>query len=661
MRTDNIGLFWEDFPIKQKGTVQRIMPEIPETNWWPPKEYPDLRNAKVLAIDVETYDPDLEDKGPGWARGAGHIVGISIAPDLNHSWYFPIRHETQKEDNLCPEKTILWLRDTLATKRLKIGANITYDLGWLKQEGIEVCGPFMDIQFAEALLDETAKVALDVLGQKYLGQGKETNLLYQWLADWFGGEPTQKQRKWIYKAPPKLVGPYAEGDVNLPLRLAPVLYKKLEAENLLEVFDLENRLIPLMLEMRFAGVRVDTQKAEQVSSMLFERIKKTQNKLNQLVGSPVDINKKSDLEKAFKQLNIPFNHTAPTKSFPQGQPSFTRNFLEKLSHPIGELIREVRRCEKLKGTFVDSYVLENHVNGRIFGQFHQLRGDSGGTRSGRFSSSTPNLQNLPSRDDELAPLVRSLFVPDEGHFCWRKYDYNQIEYRCLIHDAVGIPGEEVRASFNREPFTDYHKFIQTLVKEQTGQWIERKAIKSINFGLIYGMGISTLATTLGLNKKEGKKLVDSYHKGVPFAKLTMDYYTNLAAETGEISTILGRKSRFTLWEPKNSIAEKPLPFEQALRTWSDIKRAYTHKALNRRLQGSAADIMKKTMLKCWEDGIFHETGVPRLTVHDELDFSDPGGKEEAFSAMHQVMETAVSLKIPIKADYESGPDWGHVK
>jgi DNA polymerase I-like protein with 3'-5' exonuclease and polymerase domains len=304
----------------------------------------------------------------------------------------------------------------------------------------------------------------------------------------------------------------------------------------------------------------------------------------------------------------------------------------------------------------------------VYGQFHLLRGDEGGTRSGRFSSSTPNLQNLPSRDDELAPLVRGLFIPDDGHKQWRKYDYSQIEYRFLIHFAVnGLhddSADEVRRIFNANPQTDYHDMTRDLVHRQTGQLLDRKPIKNINFGLIYGMGVDKLAGGLGLSVKEGKELFAAYHKGAPFAKATMDACSKEAMDFGTITTILGRKSRFDLWEPDSWGHDREnlaLPYEQAILRYGKIRRAYTHKALNRRLQGSAADLMKVAMLQCWEEGIFDETGVPRLTVHDELDFSDPGGKDEAFRAMRHVLETAIPLRIPVKADCDIGPNWGNVK
>jgi len=412
----------------------------------------------------------------------------------------------------------------------------------------------------------------------------------------------------------------------------------------------------MLIDMRFAGVTVDIPRAEELRETLAEREKLEAAKLRNLVGFDVDINSAETLARAFDKVGLSYNKTA------KGKPSFTKDFLKAVQHPVADHIREIRKLAKLRGTFVESYILNSHVNGRVFGQFHPLRGDEGGTRSGRFSSSTPNLQNLPSRDDELAPLVRGLFIPDPGHEQWRKYDYSQIEYRFLAHFAVGPMSDEIRRIFNADPNTDYHVMTQELVHRQTGQLLDRKPIKNINFGLIYGMGVDKLAGGLGLSVKAGKELFAAYHKGAPFAKATMEACSEEARDTGIITTILGRKSRFDLWEPQGWGSEgMALPYEQAILKYGQIRRAYTHKALNRRLQGSAADMMKMAMWRCYKDGIFNETGIPRLTVHDELDFSDPGGKDAAFREMKHILENAMPLRIPIKADCDIGPDWGHVE
>lgn len=666
MRFDSIGMFWEDVPVKSgKRDIARVMPPIPDTGWRPPSYLPDLSRARCISVDCETYDPDLITHGPGWARGRGHIVGVAIGADGGGRWYFPIRHEIEPEDNWDPEVVLSWLRHTLSNpKQPKVGANLLYDIGWLRHEGVTVSGELVDVQFAEALLDERADVNLETLGQKYLGEGKESNLLYEWCAKYYGGKPNDRQRANIYRSPPRLAGPYAESDADLPLRVASTMYPLLVREGLLGLFQMECALIPMLVDMRFAGVRVNVPHAEELREVLLGRAQEEHRKLRHLAGFDVDINSAESLSRAFDTIGLSYGRTA------KGRPSFTKAFLEGVKHPMADCIREIRKCDKLRGTFIESYILNSHIDGMVYGQFHPLRGDGTGTRSGRFSSSNPNLQNIPSRDDELAPLIRGLFIPDEGHAAWRKYDYSQIEYRFLIHYACGPGSDEVRNHFNANPDTDYHEMALDLVAPQAGWDIStgelrkhwRRPIKNINFGLIYGMGVDKLAGDLGLNRAEGKALFAAYHKGVPFAKATMDACAEEAQQSGIITTILGRRSRFDLWEPSrwgdDTVA---IPYEQAILRYGSIRRAYTHKALNRRLQGSAADLMKVAMLRCYQDGVFDETGIPRLTVHDELDFSDPGGKDEAFREMKHIMETAIPLRIPVRADGDIGPDWGHVE
>ena len=666
-RGDEFGMFWEDaVQVSARGQkVARVMPPIPDTGWVPPTFFPDLSRARVISIDCETKDPELLDNGPGWARGVGHIVGVSVGANGGGRWYFPMRHEVEPEQNMDPEKVLSWLRETLGNPaQPKVGANITYDVGWLMHEGVTVAGQLIDVQFAEALLDERAEVSLETLAQKYLQEGKESNLLYKWCSDFYGGAPNGKQRANIYRAPPRLVGHYAESDADLPLRLAPIFYRLLEKEGMLDLFAMECDLIPLLIAMRMEGIAVNLPYAERLRDDLQVREVAAQAKLDALAGRHVDINSSDSLAKAFDGAGIAYGRTA------KGAPSFTKQFLADLNTPITNCINDIRKLAKLRGTFVESYILDSHVKGKVYCQFHPMRGDEGGTRSGRFSSSTPNLQNVPSRDEELAPLIRGLFVPDPGHLQWRKYDYSQIEYRFLIHFAQGPGANDVRRLFNENPDTDYHEMALDLVAPEAGWDIStkelrkqhRKPVKNINFGLIYGMGVDKLSADLGLTRAQGKALFAAYHKGVPFAKATMDACSGEALATGVITTILNRKSRFDLWEPaKWGGGGIALPYERAILEYGQLRRAYTHKALNRRLQGSAADLMKKAMLDCWKQGIFAETGVPRLTVHDELDFSDPGGRERAFAEMQHVMETSIPLSIPVRADGECGPDWGHVK
>lgn len=667
-RFDSIGMFWQDLPTSRKKADRvLIRPPVPETGWRPPTEFPNLSGAAVLSVDTETYDPELEQSGPGWARGRGCIVGFSVGAKDNAGnvgqWYFPIRHADTPEDNLDPDNALAWLRHTLSDgSQPKVGANLLYDVGWLAQEGVPINGPLFDVQHAEALLDERARVGLDILAGKYLDEHKQGSLLYQWCSDYYGGPVSDRQRKNIWRSPPSLVGPYGEADAALPLRIMEKQWPLLTKEGLLDLFHMECELIPLLVAMRFAGVPVDVGRAEEMYDVLGGEVDQLNEKIASLVGFHVNVNSGDDLARAFDAMRIPYHRTPPSERNPDGKPSFTADFLEDVEHPLGQLVVDVRQREKLRGTFIKSYILDNHVNGIVYGTFNQLRGEGGGTRSGRFSSDSPNLQNIPTRT-ELGKQIRRIFA--DKHQPWRKYDYSQIEYRFLAHFAVDKgdgSADAVRAKYASDPDTDYHNVVHDMILAASGIDLIRGHTKNMNFGLIYGMGEDKLGRSLGVTAAKAKEMFAAYHKGAPYAKATMAACSEEAQTYGTITTILGRKSRFDLWEPQAFGVKAPaLPYATALNRYGRIKRAYTHKALNRRLQGSAADQMKMAMHRCWVDGIFAETGVPRLTVHDELDFLDPGGLDAAFEAMRHVMETCMTLRVPVRADYEIGPNWGDVK
>lgn len=667
-RFDNIGMFWQDVPSSRKrGDIVRPRPAVPETGWRAPVDFPNLSAAVVLSVDTETWDPDLEQSGPGWARNRGHVVGFSVgardAEGNEGAWYFPIRHADTPEENVDPDEALAWLKSVMETPHIpKIGANLIYDIGWLQHEGIMVQGPLFDVQHAEALLDERARVGLDMLAAKYLNQHKEGSLLYQWCSDFYGSPPNDRQRKNIWRAPPSLVGPYGEADAALPLSIMDKQWPLLDKEGLLDLFHMECELIPLLVAMRFAGVPVDIPRAEELYEKLGGEVVILEKQLAELVGFGVNVNSPDDLARAFDQAGLHYNRTAGTESKPEGNPSFTAGFLEDVAHPIGRMVVDIRQREKLRGVFLKSYILDNHVDGIVYGSFNQLRGEKGGTRSGRFSSDTPNLQNIPIRT-ALGKEIRRIFA--DARQPWRKYDYSQIEYRFLAHYAVDKgdgSADAVRAHYANDPKTDYHKVTHDMILAASGIDLIRGHTKNMNFGLIYGMGQAELIRQLGVSAKIGKEMFEAYHKGAPYAKATMAACSLEAQTYGTITTFLGRKSRFDLWEPSGFGNRQPaLPYAAALSKYGQIKRAFTHKALNRRLQGSAADLMKKAMLNCWKNGIFAETGVPRLTVHDELDFIDPGGKDAAFEAMQREMETCLPLRVPVRADFEIGMNWGDVK
>lgn len=664
MRDDLFGLFWEDAPKPKRGGERVLgpMPPIPDTGWLPPNpsDLPDLRHARALAFDVETWDPELEDNGPGWARGKGHIVGFSLAAE-GVKLYVPIRHTIEPHHNLDPVNMLKYLGHCLGGPGDKIGANLLYDYGWCKHEGVEVNGDLHDVQFAEAILHSQSKLNLDALSLKYTGEGKDSDLLKQWILDWYGGSPT-KYRKDIWRSPPRLAGPYGERDADAPFHVIKKQIPLLIRDNLYDLYRMECDLIPLLCEMRFQGVSVDIPYVEQLRDEFVAQEKELQAQLNHMAGFEVNTNAGDSLARAFDNLGIEYPRTKPTPQKPNGNPSFVKEFLSGHSHPFPKLITETRGLSKLRGTFLEGYILDGHVDGKVYGSFHPLSGTEGGARTGRFASSTPNLQNIPTRTAN-GKKIRNAFTCDDGHDRWEKWDYSQIEYRFLAHFATGEGSDAIRAAYNADPKTDYHNSTAALIKNVTGVELQRSYVKNINFGLAYGMGLDKLANDLGVSKDEAKRLSDAYHKGVPFARKTMEMLSDFAARMGYIATILGRRNHFDLWEPAGWGQKGiPLPYEEALYEYgSDIERAYLYRTLNYVLQGSSADQMKSAMLKAYKSGVFRYTGVPRLTVHDELDFSVSGHCEDAFRELQNIMQNVIPLRVPVIAEREIGTRWGGVQ
>lgn len=661
-------MFFDDVelgPVKKK-TLLRLPPATPETGWRPPTSFPNLSSATVIAFDTESKENDW-DHGPGWRRGQSELVGFSVAARDRQGnrgkWYFPIRHYVEPEYNLNPNHCLAWLKSVLETPHIpKVGANIMYDIGVLTDYGIRVSGELHDCQFAEAILDTDALVNLDTLGEKYLGEGKETNTLYEWCAAAYGGPATPQQRNNIWRASPRLVGPYGERDADMPIDILEKQWPLLDLQDLLPVYQMETGLIQLLVDMRIAGVRVDLNKAEQLYDNLGTEIGNLYDKLLMETGVVIEsVQSGRDVAKVFDHVGIKYPRTE------SGNPSFRKDWLKNLDHPVADRINEIREYEKVRGTFVRNYILEGHTHGFLHCLFHPLKGDENGAKTGRFASSDPNLQNIPVRS-KIGKLVRACFVPDIGHIAWEKDDYSQIEYRDLAHFAVGPGSDELRDAYHRDPKTDYHKKTQSNVKELTGIEIERRPIKNMNFGLVYGMQEKKLIRQNGFSDQQGAAVFKAYHAGNPYVKPTMKAAADEMQQLGYITTVMRRRIRFNYFEPIDRDYNLPrppaLPYDMAIRRYgSRIKRADEHKAINYRLQGSAAEHIKGGMLAAYRAGVFDVTGVPRLQVHDELDFSvidDSPRSQEAYREMRHLLETAVPIRIPIRVDHDRAPSWGEI-
>jgi DNA polymerase I-like protein with 3'-5' exonuclease and polymerase domains len=606
----------------------------PNSDWVPPDTLPDLSSAKRIAVDLETKDPDLRLSGPGWATGNGHITGIAVATD-NWSGYLPIRHDGG--GNLDPAFVLRWLNKSLSGSADKIFHNALYDVGWLKREGVEVRGKIHDTVIAAPLVDEhRRRYSLDSLGEDYCDDRIDETLLKDAASAW-GIDPKAE----MYVLPAKYVGEYAEQDAVLTLKLWDILQKKLIDENLQSIYDLESSLIPLLVEMRWKGVRVDIDKAEQSVETLKKQEKDCIKQIKSKYGLDVDVWASASVAKVFDKAGLSYPRTQKTNA-----PSFTGKWLESLNHDLPKLIVQARKYQKIRSAFIENMILEHAHNGRIHGQMHPLRGDSGGTVSGRFSYSTPNLQQVPARDPVLGPLVRGLFLPEEGH-SWGAFDYSQQEPRLTVHYAsrMKLPGAEEAVSAYKEDDADFHQ----IVADMAG--IARKDAKVINLSLSYGMGKTKLIQALGINELEADALFNNYHSKVPFIKELTLSCSRKAENVGFIKTLLGRKCRFDMYEPRNE-KSTPLPFEQAYEEYgANLRRAYTYRAFNRLIQGSAADMTKQAMLDMWNEGI-----IPHIQVHDELDVSVQN-KEESRKIV-EIMENCVDLAVPSKVDAEIGDTWG---
>ncbi len=472
-RYDDNGLLYTA-PIKEKkqggGTVSSVRPAIPDTGWKRPTDFPNLKDCKLVAFDLETRDPNLKELGPGPRRKdreGGFIAGfaVSTGPREGEQWYFPVRHE-DCPDNFDPDQVYAWAKDNLCVEgQAKLGANLLYDLDWSWSEGIPVTGPYFDVQNAEPLIDENAgRYSLDLLGNKYAGEGKDEDAMNRWLSLVFGGAPNrQDQAKNIWRAPSKLAGPYAESDVRLPFIIWEEQQKIIEREELSTVLDVETRLVPLLLAMRLRGVAVDSYQASEVDDRLMSRAKELRSELS--TEHHIDPWSGDTIARWCKLNDVPFQKTAA------GNPSFPGKWLENHGNEVLQIINECRKLEKHAGTFVQGTIMGHSVAGRLHCQFNQLRGDEFGTVSGRFSSSNPNLQNIPARDGELGPLIRGLFIPDEGEE-WFSDDWSQIEYRLLVHYAMGAGAADTVRRYNEDPTTDFHSYVAEIAG------IDRKPAKT---------------------------------------------------------------------------------------------------------------------------------------------------------------------------------------
>lgn len=601
--------------------------------------YHEYKKDEKIAVDIETKDPNLLDKGPGVYRKDGYIVGVSFA-NRNIAEYYPLKHpDTTGEER---EKNLKYIAAQLIKPNSKIFANSLYDMDWLKNfQNLEINGIIEDIQIAEPLLDEYRhSYSLNSLSNDYLGASKNDEEMLDYCLR-MGWEITKKTPPvhYLWKMDYAQVKKYAADDARFTYDIFEKQFQELKKQNLLKVYDIECRLIPLLLLMRKTGVRIDLERMKKTEEELLKEENKLQSELNRLADFELNVNSNNDLEKFFKRFGLPITYNELTAKMKkdgkkQGNPKFDKQTLSNSLSAIPKKILILRHIKTLQSLFIEPYKVFL-VNDRIHGQFNPLRSDSSGTVTGRLSMSNPNLQQVSGKNEEhdgneflSGAVIRKLFIPESG--CrWLKIDWSQIEYRLIAHYALGEGSEDIRARYNDNPETDYHDELGKMTGIS-----ERKVVKTLNFGAAYGMGPPGMSKNYGWDLNEAKQVYAMYHSKVPFIKETSNRVGRKASRIGFVKTLLSRRERIP-----------------------DSDKLYI--MFNRLIQGAASDVMKKSMVDAYEKGLFNVL-YPHITVHDELDCSMPNTPEgfEAGEELKYTMEHCFDLRVPILADVEIGDNWG---
>jgi len=645
----------------------------------------DLNGIDTVAIDIETYDPNLKTKGLGAIRNDGFICGIAVATE-NDLAYFPLRHSDIFIDFKRDEKTWSVLNEKIFQNEniTKVFHNAMYDVCWIRAvTGMMIKGRIVDTMIAASVIDENRfKYSLDALSKDYLNEEKYKYDLQQKTLEWSGGTVKDPMTN-MHKLPASIVKDYAKQDVNLTYKLWKLFNKKIdevlyikddgEQKTCRQIFELETKLFLCLVDMKFKGVRIDVAKAILFGRHLKKRRDQIVKAIESITTIHVDIWAAASIKKLLDHLCIKDYKVTPKSKMPQ----LPKDYLRTHNNKCLRMIAKAREYDKAVNTFIDG-LLDYVHEGRIHADINQIRSDSGGTVTGRFSMSNPNLQQIPAKG-YIGGKMRELFIPEDG--CeWGSFDYSQQEPRIVVHYAIklGLPGtESLQEEFDRDD-ADFHQIVADMAN------ISRKQAKTINLGLFYGMGKIKLQRELGLDQRQAKELFNEYHGRVPFVRQLSQELIAFAKENRLLFTLHDRFCRFDKWETTNKewnpetnrFNEVPLyTKEQAMEAFKAemldkykenkidanymdyfdryYTPAFTYKALNRLIQGSAADMTKKAMVDLHEKGI-----VPHIQIHDELCFSITDHEPELIK---NIMEQTIPLEVKNKVDFESGPNWGTIK
>jgi DNA polymerase I-like protein with 3'-5' exonuclease and polymerase domains len=645
----------------------------------------DLKDVDTVAVDIETYDPNLKTKGLGAIRNDGFICGIAVATGKETA-YFPLRHSDIFTDYKRDEKIWSVLNEKIFQNEniTKVFHNAMYDVCWIRAvTGMKMKGRIVDTMIAASVVDENRfKYSLDSLSKDYLNEEKYKYDLQQKTLEWSGGTVKDPMTN-MHKLPASIVKEYAKQDVNLTYKLWNLFNKKIdevlytkedgEQKTCRQIFELETKLFLCLVDMKFKGVRIDVAKAIEFGRHLKKRREQILKAIESLTTIRVDIWAAASIKKLLDHLHIKDYKVTPKSKMPQ----LPKDYLKTHSNKCLRMIAKAREYDKAANTFIDG-LLEYVHEGRIHADINQIRSDSGGTVTGRFSMSNPNLQQIPAKGF-IGKKMRELFIPEEG--CkWGSFDYSQQEPRIVVHYAIklGLPGTEgLQDEFDKDD-ADFHQIVADMAN------ISRKQAKTINLGLFYGMGKIKLQKELGLDQRQARELFNEYHGRVPFVRQLSQELITFAKENRLLFTLYDRFCRFDKWETTNKewnpeinrFNEVPLYTEEQAREAFKAEMldkykenkidvnymdyfdryytpAFTYKALNRLIQGSAADMTKKAMVDLYEKGI-----IPHIQIHDELCFSITDHEPELIK---ETMEQTIPLEVKNKVDFESGPNWGTIR
>lgn len=666
---------------------------MPESKWRPPSvsTLPSWKGAKRIAIDCETKDIHIKTLGPGPRRGA-YTVGWAFAIEGGPKHYLPIRHEGG--DNLSEDEVLRYLREQMkGFEGEYVGANIAYDMDFAETDDL-VFNPkacFRDIQIADPLIYELHNsFSLLNIGKRWGVDAKDESLLKE-AAACYNIHP----KGGLWRLPARYVGAYGESDVTSPLEIYEKQRKAIDKDNLWKIFDLETDVTPVLVKMRQRGVRIDQDKLNEIETWALkqetELLRRVCNdtKVNVAVG---DVWKAKALAPALEAIGVKLGRTST------GAPQIDAELLESIDHPVAAAIKKARKINKIRTTFVAS-IKRYMVNGRIHCTFNQIaredeKGDQKGARYGRLSAVDPNLQQQPNpeRDPEVAGEWRKIFLPEEGAI-WGCNDYSQQEPRWTTHFAalLDLPrAADAAKRYRDDPKVDNHEMMTRLIHgdknvnfwkkdKSTGLYKTNRAYsKDIFLGLCYGEGGAALCHTLGFPTRwmvtsgwgrtktveyfekqhdawirrselgsgyireaagvKGQEVIDKFDEEVPYVRKLAKEARDKANGRGYVMTVMGRRLHFTQRD--------------------DGSYDWTHKALNRIIQGTSADQMKVALVALDKENVFLQ-----LQVHDETD-SSFGSVEEAKVA-GDIMKDSIleeySPLVPFNVDTECGPSWGEIE